>query len=156
MISVEPRGVGEAHLGEKIGQALRHEPGRGDKTGRAPAERIKKRAAPFQPQPGGFARQVEKFGFAVGVETRPEKGGEIFRRRFPAVVKVAVQDDFVALRLPAGNGVAEALVLQHRAAVMKFRHDEDAAARDAVAGQKRDLLRNLRRASRDGRRAARR
>ena len=50
----------------------------------------------------------------------------------------------MSLRLPARNRRAKVLILQHRSAMMEFRHDEDAAMRDSIPRQKRHLLRDLR------------
>jgi len=57
-------------------------------------------------------------------------------------MKITVQDNLVALRLPPGDGGAKILVLQERAAVMELGHDENAAARDAITGEKGHLLRD--------------
>ena len=65
-------------------------------------------------------------------------------------MEIAVQDEFVAGRLPAGDSVAERRVLRQQTAMMEFRHDEDAAAFDSVSRQKSDLLRDLRLRARMG------
>ena len=61
-----------------------------------------------QAGPGRFERQVEELGLAAGVKARPKNRGQPLGRRFLSVVVVAVKDQLMALRLPAGDVLAKA------------------------------------------------
>ncbi len=82
--------------------------------------------------------ELPKLRLAIGVEPRPEKilPPVAF---FPAIVIVAVQNNFIAHRLPSGESGARGGVGIEPRAVMKLRNRKNAALGDAPRTQKISL-----------------